>query len=380
MKSIYLQTKIRWSFISAIAVLIIMAGCQEAQQNPEQQLESLLKEKAALDEKIAAMEEKLPANAEGAELKLKAVEVATVKSESFKSFLEVQGAVEAEDNIRVSPKQPGIVTRVNVVEGQKVTKGMLLATLDDEILRTGMEELRGNINFANTIYEKQKALWDKKIGTEVQYLQAKNTVESLEDKLATMQKQQDLYNIYSPINGTVESVMTKVGEGVMVGMPAFVVVNTSNLSAKVNVSENYIGKIKKGQSVEIYFPDLNKTVKSKIELVGNIVNFTNRTFPIEIPIPSSPDVKPNMMLEVRIENYQNNDAILIPINSIISGEEGDYVYIIHPQNGVQYAKKTMVKTGMQSQGKTEILAGVKPGDSIIVTGQQDVKDGQAVKF
>ncbi len=195
-----------------------------------------------------------------------------------------------------------------------------------------------------------------------------------------MQKQQDLYNIYSPINGTVESVMTKVGEGVMVGMPAFVVVNTSNLSAKVNVSENYIGKIKKGQSVEIYFPDLNKTVKSKIELVGNIVNFTNRTFPIEIPIPSSPDVKPNMMLEVRIENYQNNDAILIPINSIISGEEGDYVYIIHPQNGVQYAKKTMVKTGMQSQGKTEILAGVKPGDSIIVTGQQDVKDGQAVKF
>lgn len=353
-------------------------SCGDAEVSAENKLQALLKEKEKIESEINVLEAKLPRDTTA--IAQKSIAVQLIKPTPFQHFLSVQGLVEADDNIRVSPRQPGIVSAVYVSEGAKVAKGQLLAKLEDDAFRQGMEELEGNLNFARTIYEKQKALWDKNIGTEVQYLQAKNTLQSLEDKKRTLEKTHDLYNIYAPISGSVEAVMCKVGEGVMVGMPAFVVVNTGKMTVRVNVSENHISKLKKGQTAEVFFPDLGKSFPSKIELVGNIINFTSRSFPVEVSLPPSADLKPNMLAEVRIQDYVNNAALLVPVNAIQSMEGTDFAYLATPQNGVHYARKTIVKTGMQSEGKVELLSGVKEGELIIVTGQQDIKDGQAVKF
>jgi len=353
-------------------------SCGNAEVSAENKLQALLKEKEKIETEINVLEAKLPRDT--AALAQTPIAVQLIKPSPFQHYLSVQGLVEADDNIRVSPRQPGIISAVFVSEGDNVAKGQLMAKLEDDAFRQGMEELEGNLHFARTIYEKQKALWDKNIGTEVQYLQAKNTLQSLEDKKRTLEKSHDLYNIYAPISGSVEAVMCRVGEGVMIGMPAFVVVNTRNMTVRVNVSENHISKLKKGQSADVFFPDLNRSYPSKIELVGNIVNYTSRSFPVEVSLPPSAELKPNMLAEVRIQDYINNAALLVPINAVQSMEGTDFAYLADPRNGIYYARKTVVKTGLQSEGKVELLSGVKEGELLIVTGQQDMKDGQAVKF
>ncbi len=370
-----------------LATVGVLTGCGAKSSDKSADLESLKKQQATLSEQIKALESEMgikPDSLAEKRITETPVEVAELSPQAFKHFLEMQGSIDCKDNIGVSPKQPGIISQVFVVKGQQVQKDEVLATLDDAIFQQGIQELYTNLEFARTIYGKQKTLWDKQIGTEVQYLQAKNNVETLERKLATMQEQADLYKIKSPISGVVDQVNAKIGEGVMTGMPAFRVINMRNMKVLIDIAENYTGKAKMGNSVEIFLPDLNKTITGKISAVGNIINPINRTFSVEISVPNSGELRPNMIAMAKLQDYGNSNAVVVPLNAIQNSEEGSYVFLAEKStdNGGSgfIARKQIITTGVIYGEGAEVTQGLKNGDRIVVTGQQDLVNGQAITF
>lgn len=393
-KHIKKQMRILFLFLNGLTIfvlslcILLTAGCGAGAGNKNAELESLKKQQATLAEQIKTLEKELGTTTSDSTAANERhsnetpVEVIELSPQAFKHFLEIQGSIDCKDNIGVSPKQPGIIAEVFGIKGQQVQKGDVLATLDDAIFQQGMQELYTNLEFARTIYAKQKALWDKQIGTEVQYLQAKNNVETLERKLATLQEQADLYKIKSPISGVIDQVNAKVGEGVMTGMPAFRVVNMRNMKVLVDVAENYTGKAKTGNNVEIFLPDLNKTLNGKIGAVGNIINPINRTFSVEINIPNSGELRPNMIAMVKLQDYGNGNAVVVPLNAIQNSEEGAYVFLAEKTSGNNtfVARKQLITTGMIYGEGAEVTKGLKNGDKIVVTGQQDLVSGQPIKF
>lgn len=370
-------------YVLLLAFVGLLTACgAQADTDKSGELEKLKQQQQSLDTQIKMLEKELGVKADtnSHTAAATAVEVAELQAQAFKHFLEIQGTIEAKDNVGVSPKQPGIITQVNVVEGQQVSKGALLATLDDALFQQGLQELQTGLDFARTIYTKQKSLWDKQIGTEVQYLTAKNNVETIERKLATMHEQAELYKVYAPISGVVDEVNAKAGEGVMVGMPAFRIVNLNNVKVSVNVAENYTGKARVGNAVEVTLPDLNKTISGKISKVGTIINPIDRTFNVEVAIPNSGDLRPNMIAMIKLQDYGNANTIVVPVNTIQNAEDGSYVFVVQQENGTSVARKQLVTTGMIYGAAAEIKSGLKMGDMIVTMGYQDLVNGQAIKY
>ena len=244
-----------------------------------------------------------------------------------------------------------------------------------------LEELKTQIDFASNIYNKQKSLWDQKIGSEVQYLTAKNNKESLENKLKTLQEQINMMKITSPIDGTIEEMPIKIGQSMAPGIPAFRVVNFSKVKIMAEVAEAYSAKVSKGDSVLVSFPDINLEIKDKISFASKYINPINRTFSIEIKFNSGKNpIRANMVTVIKIADYNSPNAIIIPVNLVQSDNTGSYVYVSETINGKLVAKKRMVKQGMNYNGIVEILDGLKVGDKIITTGYQDLEEGQTIKI
>lgn len=263
--------------------------------------------------------------------------------------------------------------------GDVVSAGQALAYLDNSTLRQSRLQLEQQLSFANTLFEKQKRLWQQGVGTEVQYLTAKNQKEALEKNLSTLDAQLAMYTIKSPINGTVESVDLKIGQVAAPGLPSFKVVNLRNLKIIADVAESYSNKINTGDGVKINFMDINKTIDSKITFASKVIDPLNRTFRIEIRLNNVADVKPNMLAKLKIADYQNKSALTVPTNAITSGVEETYVMVKETSNGKEIARKRLVKTGHTGETRTEILEGLKAGDAVIVTGYQELNDGQTIE-
>lgn len=368
--------------VHLLVILLFLAACG-GQTDKKTQLEKLQEEQRKLDAQITTLQGELGITADTLSKpapKSVAVAVQPVKTENFSHFLEIQGKVDAMDNIAVSPKQPGIVTQVLVVRGQQVQKGDLLATLDDAIFQQSLQEIYTNLDFAKTILSKQEGLWAQKIGTEVQYLQAKNTVDNLQKKLATLQEQADLYKVKAPISGVVDEVNTKVGEGIAVGSPSFRIINLNNMRILADIPEAYYKDIKTGSGVEIYFPDLDKAANSTIKAKSNIINPINRTFNVEIKLPNSTGARPNMLATVKLKDYGSN-SVVIPVNTVQSSEDGSYVFVAEKTAAGDYvARRRNIVTGMTYGTGTEVKSGLQAGDMLITVGYQDVSNGQSIKF
>lgn len=309
------------------------------------------------------------------------VQAEQLEKTTFKHFVNVQGHVESNRNILVSPKTSGVLTKMLVVKGQSVNVGQLLAQVDDAMLRSGLAELRTQLDLMNTLFEKQKRLWDKEIGTEVQYLQAKNNKESLERRLATMEEQLEMSKIKSPISGIVDEILPKLGEMVSPGMPAFRIVNPSDLSLKAQLSESYIPFIHKGEAVQVNFPSLNKELKGTINTVGQSVDNTSRTFDVEVKLPSDKNIKTNMFGEMSINDRIVEDAIAIPLYLLQKAEVGNYVYIAEKgAEGNWIARRKAVTVGLSYDGFAQIANGLEAGEYIITDGYKDLSDGQVIEL
>ena len=314
--------------------------------------------------------------AKASEARIKLVEAMPVQPQTFKHYIPVQGTIESDNNVLVSPKTGGVVTAVYVNEGDRVSKGQVLAVIDDAVMRQSVEELKTGLELATTVYQKQENLWNQKIGSEIQYLQAKNNKESLERKLQTLNSQLAMNRITSPINGTVDEVNVKAGEAASPGLGVVRVVNLAEVKVKARVADSYITAVKKGDEVKITLPDIKEELQGKISFVGQVVNPQSRTFDIEVTLNNRDNkLKPNMLAVVNINDKTAQDAIVIEENFVQQTENGDVVFVA----GSQKAEARKVKTGLAYNGKVEILEGLKQGDSLITNGYQDLVDGQAIK-
>jgi RND family efflux transporter MFP subunit len=373
----------RLSLIFGLGILISCGGSNSIEQK-KSELEKLKGKQAEIASQIKTIEEEILAMGDTANANtdnVKYVAVKPIATETFDHYIDVQGRVDGDENTTISSRAMGPVTRVLVQTGTRVKKDQVLAELDGEIVRRQIDDLKVSLSFATDVYNKQKALWEKQVGTEIQYLSAKNNKETLEQKLSTLLENLDMYKIKSPINGTVDEVFLKIGQNAAPGMPCFRVVNNGELKAKADVSETYASQIKQGNEVKLLFPDLeNKEVTSTIQFTSRVISQMNRTFTIEANLPSNNDFIPNMICVFKVKDYQSKNAIVVPVNTVQKTENGTFVVVAQVLNGKQIASKKEVKVGKVSQGKVEILSGLSVGELLVTTGFQDLNENELIKF
>ncbi len=369
-----------------IALVSLLAACSQEKksdlQSKRAELDKLKSEQTELTTKIKSLETELaklePKKAE--EGRVKEVAVSPIAASTFRHFVELQGTIDAKNNVQVSPKSGGVVTAVYVKEGDYVKAGQAIAKVDDQLLRESIAELKTQLTLANTMYEKQANLWKQQIGTEMQYLQAKTNKESLERRLSTLNAQLSQSTVTSPISGVVDQVAVKIGQSAMPGVGLVRVVNLSQLKAVAKVSDTYSGSVRKGDPVQIDFPDLNKKLNSTISFVATTVDPATRTFTIEAPLPSDNALKPNMLARIKINDKTQAKAIVINQNLIQDTEKGQLVYVAVNEGGKKVAKAKTVKTGQSYGGQIEVTQGLQAGDQIVTAGYQDLVDGQQISF
>ncbi len=371
--------------ITLLASLALVLGLAACSQDKKEELAKLKKEQADITAQIEQLEKELGVAEGPAQQKPPVpVTVLTVQPDTFRQYLEVQGRVDFDQNANVSARVPGVLTDVRVQRGDQVKNGQILATLDAQLVQQGIQELETQLDLARTIYGKQKNLWDQKIGTEVQYLTAKNNKEGLERRLSTMREQYDQYRIRAPFAGVVDEVMPKVGEAVSPGVPLFRVVNTANGKIVADVSENYLASIKRGDEALVYLPDLGREVSTEVRVVSQAVNPSSRTFTVELAVKPEDqrqiDFRPNMVAVVRIQNYVSQNATVVPVNVVQRDETSTYVYTVAKEGDHFVARKKNITTGKSYKGQMEVTEGLAADDQIITRGYQNLNDGQPVSF
>ena len=362
-----------------IAISLFTASCGgSSDKDPKAQLEKLKSEQAATQAKITELEAKT-----GGPVTVAAtpVSVMNAKPESFKSYLEVQGRVDFDQNATVGSRAAGSLTSIRVQRGDRVGRGQVLATIDASILDASAAELRTRMDLARTVYQKQKSLWDQQIGTEIQYLTAKNNYQALQRNLSTLNQQRALYSVVAPFAGTVDEVLPKLGEITAPGAP--VVRLTSGTGGKIlaDVSEAYGNSIKAGDNAVVTIPDLgDEELPATVRVVSRAINANSRTFTVELRLKNAKaaDLRPNMVATVRIQNYAAASATVIPVDLVQHDELNSYVYVVGQEAGKAVAKKRIIKTGNTYNGKVEVISGLTAEDKIISAGYQNLNEGQKV--
>ena len=312
------------------------------------------------------------------------VSVVTIKDTVFNHYLEVQGNVNTKENILVQPEFSGTLTALNVKAGQRVAKGQILGRVDDAGMSQQLASIENQYALAKTTFERQKNLWDKKIGSEIQFLQAQAQMISAQKSVAQMRAQVAKTVIRAPFSGTIDEVFVERGQVVAPSPEGLMrIVNLSNMYVSTTVPETYIGKLKPGTEVDVFLTSLGKTYKGKVRQVANFINPSNRSFGIEVSVPN-PDnlLRPNQVAKLKIIDYTTNNAIVVPTNVVQEdGEHNKFVFIATNVNGKSgVAKKVLVKVGKSSNNVTEILSGLAANDVIITEGVNNIADGMKLNF
>lgn len=371
---------------ASLFAIALIAGCSKKNgvNSPTEELALLKAQVASATQRIKELEsmiEKSDTSLIGKVGRAKKVQVDTIGLSTFNHFIEAQGMVDAELNVLVAPQMPGVVKSILVKEGNRVTAGQVLATLDAATLRQGIEEVKTALATANTMYEKQKSLWEQNIGSEAQYLMAKNQKEQLEKKIETLNSQVRMASIKSPVSGIVDEIKLKIGEIASPGFQGIRVVNNSKLTVKAKLSDMYASKAKTGNPVKIYFPDLNKEINSKLSFVSAAVNTSSRTILVESNLPPHPQYKPNQAARIRINDTQIKNAIVVSSNIIQHSVDGeDYILTAELKDGILYARKKNVVVETEYNGDTVIKSGLQKGEVIITTGYSELVDGQIIQI
>ena len=306
----------------------------------------------------------------------------TINDTLFKHYIEIQGDVKTDQNVIVYPEYQGTLTRVYVKEGQRVRKGQILGKIDDGGLSSQLSQLEVQAQLAKTTFERQKRLWDQKIGSEIQYLQAKTNYESSENAVNQLKQQLAKTNVTAPFSGIVDEVITDQGTVVAPGQGLFRVVNLGDMFIEAQIPERYLTTVTEGKDVEIFFPVLGKTVTSIVKQTGNYINPDNRTFRIEVAVPKDADVKPNLNARLKINDYTAENAILIPLNVISEDANGEqYVYTVVPKEdgSGDIAIRKNIETGLTQGDIVEITSGLELNDALVIEGARTVQDNQKVR-
>jgi RND family efflux transporter MFP subunit len=315
--------------------------------------------------------------------KLPLVESITIKDTAFTHYIEIQGNVDTKQNIIIYPEMSGVLQQLNVKAGQRVSKGQVLATIDDGGIGSQVAQAKAQLSLAQTTYDRQKRLWDQKIGSEMQFLEAKTNLESQQKVVSQLQSQQEKTIIKAPFSGTIDEVMTERGKVVSPGQDLFRIVSLTDMYVSATVPESYLEQVKLGADVSVYLQSIGKTYKGKVRQVGNFINPNNRSFGIEVALPNPENLlRPNQVAILKIEDYTNKNSLLVPENIIQQRGNGRLVvYTVENKEGKKelVAVENEVKTGYTSGAYVEIKSGLKEGDKVITEGAKAVEDGTEVK-
>lgn len=368
----------KYSIFAALIILFASCGSPDKQA----QINKLIAERDALNEQIEQLKKDMDTTVVLVTNATK-VQIMELQASEFKHFIEVQGKVDGEQNTEVTSQAPGIVTHIFVKEGDNVKKGQVMAELDYQVLKQSLEEVKVQLDFASNLYLKQKNLWEKNIGSEVQYLTAKNNKESLERRMATLRDQISLSKYVSPINGTVESIPFKVGQMVSPGVPGsgIRVINMSSVKVQADLAEAYAPMIKTGDEVRIGFPDIDKEIAATISFASRYIDPVNRTFRVETRLGANGTTyRANMIALLRINDYTNPNALVVPVNIIQRSINEKFVMVAEERDGKLYAAKRIVEFKNTYNSMAEISAGLKAGDKVISVGYQNLKSGDLVSL
>jgi RND family efflux transporter MFP subunit len=346
--------------------VILFAACNKPKDKAAE-LADLKKQEADLSAKISKLEASI-----GKKDSVKSTDVSTtvVKAGTFTNYVQIQGHIDAKDNVMAYPQQSGVITAIYVKPGDHVSKGQVLVQLDNSVAVQNIAQAKTKEDLAQTVYQRQKNLWDQKVGTEVQYLQAKSDFEASQKQVAILKQTADLYRIISPISGTVDQMDLKLGQA---ASPAtgIRIVNADVLKVKADVPESYASTVNQGQNVKIVVPDANDSLLTKVTFAAKVIDAASRSFAIEIKLPARKTLRPNMTAIIKIADYSKNNSLAVPINAIQRSEAGDYVFV--DVNG--FAKKKNVKVGATYGGQSEILSGIAAGDQLVTAGASEIEDG-----
>jgi RND family efflux transporter MFP subunit len=383
-----MQKNIYWLLL--IAFLAASCGSSKKDQSAElndkkAKLEKLKGEQKTITDEIIKLEAeiaKLDTSAAKAE-KTILVEVKPIETGDFSHFIELQGRVDAQNISYVAPPngQGGIVKALYVKQGQQVRKGQVLAKLDDQLIRQQIEPLKVQLSAAEDTYKRTKNMYDQGVGTYQQVLTAQTQVDNLRKQIDIIQRQVSQMTVTAPQSGVADQVNVRVGEafvGTSLAGPQIRIVNTSDLKIVAEVPENYLGKVSVGTPLEVFFPELNRTVATKINVVSKVINPTNRSFTIEAKIPSNASFKPNQIALVKIKDYAKEGAITIPMNTLQNDDKGKFVMVAANEKGKMVARKRAVIVGELYNDQLEVKSGLQPGDVLITEGFQGLYDGQAI--
>jgi membrane fusion protein, multidrug efflux system len=371
--------------ISIISTALLFACSQvETVESLEKKLEDSRKKAKEIESNIHELEEKIASLSDGTDNRyFEPVVVETLKPKLFKHYFEASGAVEPVQEAYVSPEVNGQITGLYVKEGDRVQKGQLLARLNTEVTERSLQELETALSLAVDVFERQQRLWNQRIGSEIQYLEAKNNKENLENRLATIRAQLELSKIHAPINGYIEKLNQKTGELAVPGMIMMHVINLDEVYVKADVSERFLPAIDVGDEVVLRFPsypDFHLT--TNINRVGNLVNRANRTFEVQLKLKNENQMlKPNMVAVIEINDYSAENSLVVPSKIIKEDLMGKYLFVaVQNPDMEQVARKRYVVPGRTYQSNTRIESGLQEGDAIIVEGFNRVNDGSLLRL
>ncbi len=385
--------------ILVLAAILLMAACGTKSTDSaelsvkKKQLDDLKKQQTEIGNNIAKLEaEVLKMDPSSKVEKSKLVVTALIATEKFTHFIDLQGKVDAVNISYITPRGGGgQVRELYIKKGDNVSKGQLILKLDDALVKQslvaaqqGLESIKTQLAFAKNLYQKQQNLWAQNIGTEIQLITAKNNVENLENQLKSAeeqikvtQEQMKFTSVYSNVNGVADEVNVRVGE-LFAGPGQIKVVNTTDLKVTTQIPENYANRVGVGTAIQISLPDINRILEAKIGVAGKMIDPNSRSFYVEAKIPYDKNFRPNQIALVRVQDYQADNAVTIPINTLQNDDKGRFVMVAASENGKLVARKRVVVAGELYGNKLEVTSGLKAGDVLIVEGHQSLYDGQLI--
>ncbi len=356
-----------------IPAILFLAACSNKPKDKKTELADLQKQQAEINAKITALQSQV-----GNQDTTKGIDVSTVivKTGQFTNYVQIQGRIDAQDNVTAYPQAQAVITAIYVKVGDHVSKGQTLVQLDNSVLVQNIAQAQSQVELNATLFQRQKNLWDQKIGTEVQFLQAQTNLQSAQKQLSSLKRQSDLYRIVSPINGTVDQMDLKLGQPVSPAQngSGVRIVNADVLKVKADVPESYSRSINQGDAVKVVFPDVKDSLTTKVTFASKVIDPASRSFGVEIKLPHNSEYRPNMTAVLNIANYSNKKAFSVPVKAIQRSTNGDYVFV--NENGI--AKQRNITEGNTSGGNTEVISGLKEGDEVIVEGASELEDGNKI--
>jgi RND family efflux transporter MFP subunit len=380
------------NLIGLIAVAILAASCGNTSKDAKgslndkkAELQQLKTKQRKLNEQIAQLEADIKAaDPTAIATTAKLVSVLPLTPQNFSHYIELQGKVDAQNISYVAPPngQGGVVKALYITQGQAVRKGQVLARLDDQMIRQQIEPLRVQLATAEDTYRRTNNLYDQGIGAYQNVLNAKTQVESLQKQIAVLQKQAALMTVTAPSSGIADQVNVRVGEmfvGATQAGPQIRIVNTSDMKIIASVPENYIGRVALGSKLEIVLPEQNnRTLAATVNVVQKMIDPNTRAFNIEAKIPADANLKPNQIAQIKILDYNANDVIAIPLNTVQSDEKGKYVYVMEKSGDKMVARKKVITVGESYGDLIEVKSGLSAGAQLVTEGYQNLYEGQVV--